>query len=76
MKPTLFLVLCIFFTYTYSQEVNFYKNTKGESHICGEFPLNYLEHDSTYSSWFLKNYSELKLPNKRLKLNQNLKTPQ
>lgn len=73
MKPTLFLVLCIFFTYTYSQEVNFYKNTKGESHICGEFPLNYLEHDSTYSSWFLKNYSELKLPKKRLKLKSKLK---
>ena len=73
MKPTLFLVLCIFFTYAYSQEVNFYKNTKGESHICGEFPLNYLEHDSTYSSWFLKNYSELKLPNKRLKLKSKLK---
>tara|TARA_B110000967_G_C18713122_1_gene473736 strand:+ start:13 stop:840 length:828 start_codon:yes stop_codon:yes gene_type:complete len=73
MKTTLFVVLCTFFTYSNSQEINFYKNAKGDSHICGEFPVDYLEHDSIYSSWFLKNYSEFKLPNKRLKLKSKLK---
>ena len=73
MKPILVMVLCTFFTYSYSQDINFYKNAKGDSHICGEFSLDYLERDSTYSRWFLKNYSEFKLPNKRIKLKSKLK---
>jgi hypothetical protein len=73
MKPILVMVLCTIFTYSYSQDINFYKNAKGDSHICGEFSLDYLERDSTYSRWFLKNYSEFKLPNKRIKLKSKLK---
>jgi hypothetical protein len=73
MKPILLVVLCTVFTYTYSQDINFYKNAKGDTHICGEFNLDYLEHDSIYSRWFKKNYSEFKLPNKRLKLKSKLK---
>ena len=73
MKPILIMVLCTVFTYSYSQDINFYKNAKGDTHICGEFNLDYLEHDSIYSRWFKKNYSALKLPNKRLKLKSKLK---
>jgi tetratricopeptide (TPR) repeat protein len=75
MKTPLFMVLCTFFLFTnsYSQEINFYKNAKGDSHICGEFPLNYLEIDSIYSEWFNKYYSEFKLPKKRLRLKSKLK---
>ena len=64
MKTTLFLVLCTFFSFTssYSQEINFYKNAQDETHICGEFPLDYLERDSNYKIWFNDNYNELKLP--------------
>lgn len=75
MKTTILMVLCTFFSFSnsYSQEINFYKNAEGDTHICGEFPLDYLEHDSTYSVWFNKYYNELKLPNKRLRLKSKLK---
>jgi tetratricopeptide (TPR) repeat protein len=75
MKTAILLVLCTFFSYTnsYSQEINFYKNAQGDTHICGEFPLDYLEHDSNYSIWFNKYYNELKLPEKRLRLKSKLK---
>jgi tetratricopeptide (TPR) repeat protein len=75
MKTTILMVLCTFFSFSnsYSQEINFYKNAEGDTHICGEFPLDYLEHDSTYSVLFNKYYNELKLPNKRLRLKSKLK---
>jgi tetratricopeptide (TPR) repeat protein len=75
MKTTILMVLCTFFSFSnsYSQEINFYKNAKGDTHICGEFPLDYLEHDSTYSVWFNKYYNGLKLPSKRLRLKSKLK---
>ena len=67
------MLLCTYFTYSYSQEINFYKNAKADTHLCGEFPLSYLEHDSLYSIWYHKNYSELKLPKKRLRIKSKLK---
>ena len=73
MRTTLLLVLCTYFTYSYSQEINFYKNAEGDTHLCGEFPVSYLEHDSLYSIWYTKNYSELKLPEKKLKIKSKLK---
>jgi hypothetical protein len=75
MKTTLLLVLSTIFTFTtsYSQEINFYKNTQGDTHICGEFPLDYLERDSNYKIWFNSYYNKLKLPKKRLKLKSKLK---
>ena len=73
MKPTILLVLCTLFFHSYSQDIHFYKNAKGESHICGEFPVDFLEHDQNYNVWFNKNYSELELPKKRLKLKSKLK---
>ena len=75
MRTTILLVLCtlIPFNNSYSQEINFYKNAKGESHICGEFPLDYLEHDSVYKIWFNKYYNELKLPENKLRLKSKLK---
>ena len=75
MKTILLLVLCTIFTFTtsYSQDINFYKNAKGDTHICGEFPLDYLERDSNYKILFNKYYNELKLPKKRLRLKSKLK---
>ena len=75
MKTTLLLVLSTIFTFTtsYSQEINFYKNAQGDTHICGEFPLDYLERDSNYKIWFHNYYKQLKLPKKRLKLKSKLK---
>jgi tetratricopeptide (TPR) repeat protein len=67
------MVLCTVFTYTYSQDINFYKNAKGDTHICGEFPIDYLEKDSIYKIWFNNYYNELKLPKKRLRLKSKLK---
>ena len=75
MKTTFLLVLCTLFslTHSYSQNINFYKNAKGDTHICGEFPIDYLEQDTNYKDWFNKYYSELKLPKKRLRLKSKLK---
>lgn len=75
MKTTIIMVLCACFSFSssYSQEINFYKNAKGDTHICGEFPLSYLEVDNIFSKWFNKYYSEFILPNKRLRLKSKLK---
>ncbi|MGB1393410.1 MAG: tetratricopeptide repeat protein [Flavobacteriaceae bacterium] len=75
MKTSFLLVLCTLFslTHSYSQNINFYKNAKGDTHICGEFPIDYLEQDTNYKDWFNKYYSELKLPKKRLRLKSKLK---
>ena len=73
MRSILLLVLCTYFTFSYSQEINFYKNAKGDRHLCGEFPVSYLNHDSLFSIWFHKNYSEFKLPKKRLRIKSKLK---
>lgn len=75
MKTSTLMVLCTIFSLfnSYSQEINFYKNANGDKHICGEFPLDYLEHDSNFKIWFNKHYSELKLPEKKLRLKSKLK---
>ena len=64
MKTAFFWYCVPFFSSlnSYSQEINFYKNAKGDTHICGEFPLDYLEHDDFTTIWFNKYYHELKLP--------------
>lgn len=56
-----------------SQDINFYKNAKEQSHLCGVFPIEYLENDSVYKRWFDKNYSSFSLPEKRYKWAKKLK---
>lgn len=56
-----------------SQDINFYKNAKEQSHLCGVFPIEYLENDNVYKRWFDKNYSSFSLPEKRYKWAKKLK---
>ena len=57
-----------------SQDIQFYTNAKGDKHITGSFPIDYLKKDSLYSKWFLKSYDEFSMPTvdtswkKRLKI--------
>ena len=39
-----------------AQEIQFYNSEEGDKHIWGEFPVDYLKEDTTYSAWFNKNY--------------------
>lgn len=39
-----------------AQEIQFYNTEEGDKHIWGEFPVDYLKEDTTYSSWYNKNY--------------------
>ena len=45
-----------------SQDIQFYTNAKGDKHITGSFPIDYLKKDSLYSKWFLKSYDEFSMP--------------
>ncbi|MGC6525738.1 MAG: hypothetical protein ACON30_05620 [Flavobacteriaceae bacterium] len=74
MKSTfLFLVFTLF---SYSQTPEFYNNKKGDLHLCGEFPVNELELNETFKTWFNKSYSNFELSNKKQKWAKNLKNVQ
>ncbi|MGM0580925.1 MAG: hypothetical protein ACQETL_09620 [Bacteroidota bacterium] len=44
-----------------AQEIQFYNTEEGDKHIWGEFPVDYLKEDTTYSSWYNKNYDAFTL---------------
>ncbi|ADR23422.1 hypothetical protein MATR_27280 [Marivirga tractuosa] len=44
-----------------AQEIQFYNTEEGDKHIWGEFPVDYLKEDTTYSSWFNTNYERFAL---------------
>ncbi|SMG40127.1 hypothetical protein SAMN05661096_02718 [Marivirga sericea] len=44
-----------------AQDIQFYTTDEGDKHIWGEFPIDYLKEDTTYSTWFKSNYDTLKL---------------
>lgn len=39
-----------------AQEIQFYNTEEGDKHIWGEFPIDYLKEDTTYSSWYNESY--------------------
>ena len=56
MKST--LLLLAFTLFSYSQTPEFYKNKKGDLHLCGEFSIEELEQNESFKTWFKKNYSD------------------
>jgi len=55
-----------------AQEIQFYTTEEGDKHIWGEFPVDYLKEDTTYSDWFNKSYEDLELDNKEYEWVKNL----
>uniref|UniRef100_UPI0040577D57 hypothetical protein n=1 Tax=Roseivirga sp. TaxID=1964215 RepID=UPI0040577D57 len=76
MKP-LFSILFIFFILSINtQEVNSYQNERGERHLAGKFPIEYLQKDSVFQVWFDKNYAEFAVNKGDNKWKKSLKNTQ
>jgi tetratricopeptide (TPR) repeat protein len=58
---SLTIIAIISLSTSLAQEIQFYTTDEGDKHIWGEFPVDYLKKDTTYSTWFEKNYDTLKL---------------
>ena len=71
MKPT--LLLLVFTLFSYSQNPEFYKNKKGDLHLCGEFPIEELQQNDAFKIWFDKSYSDFILTEKKQKWAKKLK---
>lgn len=59
-----------------AQDIQFYNSEEGDKHIWGEFPLDYLKEDTTYSGWYEENYQSFELENTDFDWVQNLKNDQ
>lgn len=70
------LLFLVFTLFSYSQTPEFYNNKKGDLHLCGEFPINELQQNDTFKTWFNKSYSNFELDNKKQKWAKNLKNIQ
>lgn len=44
-----------------AQEIQFYNTEEGDKHIWGEFPIDYLKEDTTYSTWYNESYEAFTL---------------
>jgi len=56
-----------------AQDVQFYHNDDAEKHLIGEFPINYLKQDTTYSKWYEEGYADYVLAEKDYAWAENLK---
>lgn len=55
----------IFLNLSFAQDVQRYKNSRGESHLCGTFPIGDLEKDTIFQKWYNKNYLDFKMSSKK-----------
>lgn len=44
-----------------AQEIQFYNTEEDDKHIWGEFPIDYLKEDTTYSNWYNESYNSFTL---------------
>ncbi|WP_196894315.1 tetratricopeptide repeat protein [Aureivirga marina] len=56
MKKRLLVVFMCISTFVFAQDIHRFEDAKGNSHLCGEFPLKTLEKDEAFQEWFVKNY--------------------
>jgi len=75
VKKLLFLIITAVITFSTSkaQEINFYTTEEGDKHIWGEFPVDYLKEDTTFSTWFNESYDVLELSKNDFDWVKNLK---
>ncbi|MCX2742606.1 thioredoxin family protein [Mangrovivirga sp. M17] len=73
MKKLLTLTLIILFHPAFSQEDKFYISENGEKHLCGQIPINVLEDDPEFSSWYSSSANEFELSGKNVDWAKNLK---
>jgi tetratricopeptide (TPR) repeat protein len=69
----LLLIFSVAFCTAQSQDIQFYKNSKGDKHIAGPFPIDYLKKDTLYSKWFNKSYNAFTMPSTDTSWKNNLK---
>lgn len=74
MKQLILLFISLIFCKTsFSQGVQRYENSRGESHICGAFQIEELEKDTIFQKWYYKNYNDFELSDKKQNWIKNLK---
>ncbi len=77
MRTVLLLTtLFLFSTTAIGQDVNFYENSRGQKHIAGPFPLEILEKDDSYASWYEASFDKFELQDKKAKWAKGLKNTQ
>lgn len=73
MKPLFLISLFLLFTNTiFAQSFKTYFNSSGEKHLAGEFELDILRTDTTYSKWFNENEEAFKFSGKNTDWKKNL----
>lgn len=48
-----------------AQEIQYFKNSSGKTHLCGAFPLKTLEQDTLFNKWYHKNYTNFSLSDQK-----------
>ncbi len=56
-----------------AQEAHFYENGRGQKHLAGPFPLEILENDPAYASWYSASFEKFELRDEKAKWARNLK---
>jgi len=56
-----------------AQEIQYFKNSRGQKHLCGAFPLKVLEQDTIFKKWYDKNYANFSISDKKHDWARNLK---
>lgn len=73
---TSLIALIITLSFSQAQEIQFYNTEEGDKHIWGEFSIDYLKEDTTYSSWYNENYDNFTVQKLDYEWIQNLKDDQ
>jgi tetratricopeptide (TPR) repeat protein len=70
---TLTITVIVSITLLKAQEIQFYNTEEDDKHIWGDFPIDYLQEDTTYSSWYNESYEGFTLDKKDYDWVNNLK---
>lgn len=62
MKYAYLFLLLFVANFSFGQAVQSYQNSRGETHLCGNFPLAYLQQDTLYQNWYNESYDAFSLP--------------
>lgn len=73
MRTLLLITLIIAYLPILAQEDHFYENSRGQKHLAGPFPLEILEEDASYASWYAASYEKFELRADKAKWAKNLR---
>lgn len=72
VKYILLVTSLMFVSIVNAQKTQYFKNDRGQKHLCGAISLKTLETDSVSKEWFAKNYKKFTLTDKKQNWSKNL----